>query len=78
MSNEMNNSGWQRLGEAVVLQAAKDYRTVLRRLKWRSDSYELIKEKRSLEHFFRSKWFGTLCDMDGSVLVNRIRGEVSR
>ena len=62
---------WENLANAVVVQAADDYRKTLRRLKRRPKD-----QRRMLERFFRSGWFETLCDLDGRALIWKLRMEV--
>lgn len=64
---------WQNLAEAIVVQATRDYRTALRGLR---KNPENIRKIRELEAFFRSRWFQTLCDLDGKRLMWMLRNEV--
>lgn len=67
---------YQRLANAIVEQAAKDYRSALKALA-RDDENECIQEEiRTLERFFRSRWYGILTDVDGEYLMERLRAEV--
>ena len=50
------------LAEAIILQAIQDYRTCRSR-----------GEQVSIERFFISGWFGALCDLDGEMILNRIK-----
>ena len=64
------------LANAVILQAAKDYRRALHRLKkapWEKDAK---RRKRDCERFFRSSWFQTLTSLDGEVLIETLHREV--
>lgn len=58
---------YEELAIAIVKQAAKDYRTVLRN--GDQPSYT----ERELESFFKSKWFRQLADLDGQYLMERIK-----
>lgn len=58
----------QKLSNAIVLQAAKDYRTALEK----NDTHVIYE----CEHFFRSSWFFILTNVDGEFLIERLRKEV--
>ena len=68
-------SCWEDLAEAVILQAVKDYRGALKRLKRCPGNRDLLRKKRECERFFRSRWFAVLCSMDPEMLLERIRKE---
>ena len=55
---------YQRLAEAIIVQAVKDYR--------RSRNHQ---SQNSIESFFRSDWFATLSRLDGEILINKLRKE---
>lgn len=55
---------YERLANAIILQAVKDYRHCS------SKSAEMMIEK-----FFLSDWFGVLTNLDGSVLLEKLRKE---
>jgi hypothetical protein len=54
----------ERLANAIVLQAVKDYRAALRTLKKSPSSYSARSQKEVLEKFFRSDWYLLLTDLD--------------
>ena len=55
---------YEKLAEAIILQAVKDYRD--------SCSYQM---RCSIERFFRSEWFMVLTTLDGEMLIKRLREE---
>ena len=57
----------QKLSNAIVLQAVKDYRTAL----VQNDTHAMAE----CERFFRSQWFFTLTNVDGEFLIERLRKE---
>lgn len=61
------------LAKAIVLQAAKDYRSALRRLKKAVDDRKAAATKRECERFFRSDWYRKLTSLDSKVLVQRLK-----
>jgi len=73
---ETEEACWQNLANAIIIQAAKDYRAILKRLKKHPDNKTLTDQQRVMERFFVSKWFKTLCDLEGRALNSRIRKEV--
>ena len=61
----MNDSGIFNLVQAIVKQAAKDYRDV----RYKDESYE----KEKLEEFFLSKWFNDITGLDGEMVLGRLK-----
>ncbi len=68
-------SCWQELASAVVLQAAKDYREALGRLKKRPNDGYSIKTKKECEKFFLSQRFDLFTGIDGKGLMEMLRKE---
>ncbi|MDD6968299.1 MAG: hypothetical protein PUK18_12515 [Firmicutes bacterium] len=66
---------YQRLANAIVEQAAKDYRSALKALARDSDNAYIQDEVKSLERFFRSRWYGILTNVDGDYLIDKLREE---
>lgn len=64
------------LANAIIIQAAKDYKKALRRLKKFPRDKEARYTKRDCERFFRSGWFERLTDLDGEVLIRKLNEEV--
>lgn len=69
---------YERLANAIVLQAVSDYRTVLRKFRKYPKNKEAVDEALRIERFFLSQWYQTLTSVDGEYLINRLRKEVSR
>lgn len=63
---------YQKLADAIVLQAVKDYRQDLRRMKNRPSNINKGKVKED-ERFFRSSWFKSLTKIDGNYLIEKLR-----
>ena len=66
----------QNLSNAIILQAVKDYCTAL-------DGSGIGKRPpgsviAEVERFFRSEWFDILTNVDGEVLIEKIRKEFAR
>ena len=69
---------WQKLANAIVEQAVEDYRKAQARIKANPMIAGHAKvELRQLEQFFRSQWFEALTDVDGQLILSRLKKEVS-
>lgn len=68
--------GYERLANAIVLQAAKDYRSALRKINKNPVNGTAGLEVLECERFFRSKWYSVLTSVDGEYLMKRLREEV--
>jgi hypothetical protein len=66
----------ERLANAIILQAVKDYRAALRALQKSPSSNTARSQKKVLERFFLSDWYLLLTDLDGEMVIERIRKEV--
>ena len=66
---------YQRLANAIVEQAAKDYRSALKALARDSDNAYVQDEVKSIERFFRSRLYGILTNVDGDYLIDKLREE---
>ena len=71
----LDQAGWGALAQAVVYQACEDYRQCVRGLRRKPDDRKLCRRLRSLEHFFVSRWFTTISDLDGRKLLSRLKDE---
>lgn len=68
---------YERLANAIILQAVKDYRDALKRLyRFPCDCGSKM-TKSEVERFFRSDWFSTLTSLDPEVLIEKLTSEVS-
>lgn len=68
---------YRNLANAIVVQAAKDYRKALRQLR-RNPRYETARnEKNEVERFFHSEWFHYLTNVDPDYLLDYLaRAEI--
>ncbi len=66
---------WEALGNAVVLQAAKDYRSALRRLKRFPDNKAAQSAAKECEDFFLGPVIEIYTNLDGKMIMDRIRKE---
>ena len=67
---------YERLANAIILQAVTDYRAALKRIKWKPEDRETIDEAMRVVSFFRSGWYSQLTTVDGEYLIRRLQDEV--
>jgi hypothetical protein len=77
MSATSNISPYHLLGNAVVLQAVRDYRKANKKCKHSTKNIDALSTKKQCLNFFRSEWFTVLTDIDGEMLIRRLDQEVS-
>lgn len=78
---------YENLANAIIVQAVKDYRDQILWLKAHrpldeddekaTDYIDAVAEKESIERFFLNGWFTTLTDLDGKVLLEKLKCEVA-
>ena len=66
---------YENLSNAIVLQAAKDYRAARRKLKKKPGNTLAQAGIDSIERFFCSGWYKCLTDVDGEMLIRKLREE---
>ena len=69
-------TNYENLANAIVVQAIKDYRKALRTLSLNPHNRSAQYERRSIEQFFRSGWFGMLTSIDPEMLIRKLNAEV--
>ena len=69
--------GYENLVTAIIVRAAKDYKFILRRCVKHPYDREWQSEKTKIERFFRSSWYKTLTNLDGELLIKKIKEEVA-
>ena len=68
-------TGYQMLANAIIEQAAKDYRKDIKMLKRHPHSKAAMEDAMEIERFFHSSWFGMLRQIDPDFVINRLRKE---
>lgn len=71
------DTGWNKLADAIILQAVSDYRKalrILRRMPNRQLAAQFVIET---EEFFLSDWFSQLTEIDPQRLIQRLREEAA-
>lgn len=76
-SKNLAENPYEKLANAIVLQAVSDYRAALKKVKKNSKNRDAIDEVLQIEKFFRSEWYQTLTSLDGEYLIERLRKEIS-
>ena len=76
-SKNMLENPYERLGNAIVIQAARDYRTALKKLKKNPKNKDAIEEALQIERFFGSSLYQMLTSVDGDYLISQLRKEAS-
>lgn len=73
----MMDDPYRTLANAIIVQAANDYRKALRQLR-RNPRYETARnEKNDVERFFHSEWFHYLTNVDPDYLLDYLaRAEI--
>ena len=67
---------YERLSNAIILQAVTDYRAALKQIKRNPKNRETIDEAMRVGSFFRSGWYSQLTTGDGEHLMRRLQDEV--
>ena len=73
MSATTSMDPYQALGNAVVLQAVKDYRDAVKKL---SRGKKNTTAKSECEKFFKSGYFNVFTELDGKALLSQLEKEV--
>lgn len=73
-TDDLDMTNWQDLANGIIVQAAEEYRKCLRSRRSRKETQEKMRE---IEWFFRSDWFHLMTDLDGEMILERLRKEVA-
>lgn len=66
---------YENLANAIVLQAVKDWRSAVRKLKKRPRYDPARQMKDECERFFLSDWFEALTSVDGGMILRKLKQE---
>ena len=75
MSATTSMDPYQELGNAVVLQAVKDYRDAVKKLSRGKVNHAAEQMKNECERFFKSSHFNIFTNLDGNVLLSQLEKE---
>ena len=64
------------LANAIIVQAAKDYRQALRKQQKEPDNAAARIRIEEVERFFRSDWYRLLTAVDGEMMIRMLREDV--
>ena len=78
MVSKQRHDEWADLAAAIVAQACRDYYQALVLHYRHPEKKEPIQVIRSCERFFRSAWFGVLCDLDPAAILKELRAKAIR
>ena len=67
---------YERLANAIILQATSDYRRNLKKLKKNPQNREVLNDVMQIEKFFRSHWYQVLTTVEGEFLIQKLRKEI--
>ena len=68
---------YEDLANAIVVQAAKDYREAVRILKRNPKNSAAEYTKMEVETFFRSSWYRELTTLDPEILIEKLKEEIA-
>lgn len=71
------DTGWNKLADAIILQAVSDYRKALRILRRMPNRQLAAQYVIETEEFFLSDWFSQLTEIDPQRLIQRLREEAA-
>lgn len=72
-SDSVDISCYERLANAIIIQAVKDYKAELHKLVKNPHNKEAMGKALDLENFFYSPWFGMLTNLSPDTLLRGIR-----
>lgn len=75
-SKNLSEDPYEALGNAIILQAVKDYRVALKRIKHNPKNRIAIDEALTIEKFFRGPLFGVITNMDPEFLIGKLQDEI--
>lgn len=64
------------LANEIIIRAATDYKSALKRLKKHPHCSRSLDRVAECERFFRSRWYRMLTEVDGEMLIRRLREAV--
>ncbi|MGI6010447.1 MAG: hypothetical protein ACOX8H_02970 [Ruminococcus sp.] len=74
--NKQTGDPYENLANAVIAQAAENYRRLLKRVKKNPANREALDEALQVERFFRSGWYQRLTNVDGEFLIRKLQENI--
>ncbi|MCI9189473.1 MAG: hypothetical protein HFH84_07580 [Lachnospiraceae bacterium] len=78
VNKNLAENPYERLANAVILQAVTDYRVALKKIKTYPINKDARSEALSIERFFRSGWYSMLTSVDGEYMIRKLQGEITQ
>lgn len=75
-SKNLSEDPYEALGNAIILQAVKDYRVALKRIKHNPKNRIAIDEALTIGKFFRGPLFGVITNVDPEFLIGKLQDEI--
>ncbi len=72
---KFHGNGCERLANAIIVMAAKDYRTAARGMKRHPENKANMNTLKEVEEFFLSRWFTILTEADGELILSKLKEE---
>ena len=69
---------YERLANAIILQAAIDYRVALKKIRAHPKNRDAVNEALYIDKFLRSSWYSQLTFVDVEYLLRRLQEEISQ
>ena len=76
IANKQAGDPYENLANAVIAQAAEDYRAALKKIKAHPKNKDAIDEALRIERFFRSGWYQRLTNVDGEFLIRKLQENI--
>ena len=76
VNKNLAENPYERLANAVILQAVTDYRVALKKIKTYPINKDAVSEALSIERLFRSGWYSMLTSVDGEYMIRMLQGEI--
>lgn len=73
MTDKLILDRYAEFANAIIVSAAREYRTYLRKLSRNENDINAIIKVEDLEKFFYSDWFCVLTDLDPDYLIDRLQ-----
>ena len=74
--NKQTGNAYENLANAIIVQAAEDYRAALKKIKAHPKNKDVINEALRIERFFRSGWYQRLTNVDGEFLICKLQEDI--
>ena len=75
-SKNLSEDPYEALGNEIILQAVKDYRVALKKIKHNPKNRIAIDEALTIEKFFRGSLFGVITNVDPEFLIGKLQDEI--